>query len=194
VPGWHLQGDCAGLAALQDGPSTATHKLTIRSGIDLSNFTEEATQAIEDQLGLDKTQRRDVPHRPTGLRFDVKDTGKLDETTRTGRLLRRHDGGLFRARNWCRKKVHLIQTKGAPRDRLFRCSNQTISTQSRRRRPANMKSARCEFTDGIHKQKTKRTIETKQGPCCIQYEARVSIRGIAPVHPIRRVPPHLCRS
>ena len=36
----------------------------------------------EDQLGLDKGQRRDVQRRLTGLGFDIKATGKFDETTR----------------------------------------------------------------------------------------------------------------
>jgi peptidoglycan hydrolase-like protein with peptidoglycan-binding domain len=36
----------------------------------------------EDQLGLDKNQRRDVQRRLTGLGFDVKTTGKFDESTR----------------------------------------------------------------------------------------------------------------
>jgi peptidoglycan hydrolase-like protein with peptidoglycan-binding domain len=37
----------------------------------------------EDQLGLSKTQRRDVQRRLTGLGFDIKATGKFDEATRT---------------------------------------------------------------------------------------------------------------
>ena len=40
--------------------------------------TPEATQVTEDQLSLNKMQRR-----LTGLGFDVKDTGKFDESTRT---------------------------------------------------------------------------------------------------------------
>jgi len=36
----------------------------------------------EDQLGLDKSQRRDMQRRLTGLGFDVKATGKFDEATR----------------------------------------------------------------------------------------------------------------
>src|SRR5439155_8130501 len=69
--------------ASQDGPSTATRNLTSGSGIDPATFTEEATQVTEDQLGLNKSQRRDVQRRLTGLGFDIKDTGKFDETTRT---------------------------------------------------------------------------------------------------------------
>lgn len=37
----------------------------------------------EDQIGLDKGQRRDVQRRLTGLGFDVKVTGKFDDETRS---------------------------------------------------------------------------------------------------------------
>jgi hypothetical protein len=70
----------ARIAALQDGPSTATRNLT--TGIDPATFTEEADQIAEDQLGLDKTQRRDVQRRLSGIGFDTKATGKFDEATR----------------------------------------------------------------------------------------------------------------
>src|SRR5207244_6398817 len=46
------------IAALQDGPSNATRNLT--TGVDQAVFSDEATQVTEDQLGLDKNQRRDV--------------------------------------------------------------------------------------------------------------------------------------
>jgi hypothetical protein len=72
----------ARIAALQDGPSTATRNLTSGEGIDPSTFTQEASQTTEDQLGLNRNQRRDVQRRLTGLGFDVKATGKFDETTR----------------------------------------------------------------------------------------------------------------
>src|SRR5437660_2624370 len=72
----------ARIAALQDGPSNATRNLTTGSEIDPATFTEEATQITEDQLGLDKMQRRDVQRRLTGLGFDIKATGKFDEDTR----------------------------------------------------------------------------------------------------------------
>jgi hypothetical protein len=73
----------ARIASLQDGPSTATRNLTTGSGIDPQTFSEEASQTTEDQLGLDKSQRRDVQRRLTSLGFDVKANGKFDETTRT---------------------------------------------------------------------------------------------------------------
>jgi peptidoglycan hydrolase-like protein with peptidoglycan-binding domain len=70
----------ARIASLQDGPSTATRNLT--TGIDPATFTEEADQTAEDQLGLDKGQRRDVQRRLTGLGFDTKVNGRFDEQTR----------------------------------------------------------------------------------------------------------------
>jgi Caspase domain/Putative peptidoglycan binding domain len=70
------------IAALQDGPSNATRNLSTGTDIDQAVFSDEATQVTEDQLGLDKGQRRDVQRRLTGLGFDIKATGKFDETTR----------------------------------------------------------------------------------------------------------------
>jgi hypothetical protein len=70
----------ARIASLQDGPSTATRNLT--AAVDPATFTEEADQTAEDQIGLDKGQRRDVQRRLTGLGFDIRVTGKFDEATR----------------------------------------------------------------------------------------------------------------
>jgi len=72
----------ARIAALQDGPSNTTRNLT-SGAVDQAIFSDEATQVTEDQLGLSKTQRRDVQRRLTGLGFDTKATGKFDEATRT---------------------------------------------------------------------------------------------------------------
>jgi hypothetical protein len=71
----------ARIAELQNGPSTTTRNLT--TGIDPATFTETADQISEDQIGLDRNQRRDVQRRLTGLGFDVKASGKFDEATRT---------------------------------------------------------------------------------------------------------------
>jgi hypothetical protein len=71
----------ARIASLQDGPSTATRNLT--TGIDPATFNAEANQTTEDQIGLDKGQRRDVQRRLTGLGFDTKVNGKFDESTRS---------------------------------------------------------------------------------------------------------------
>ena len=70
----------ARIAELQNGPSTTTRNLT--TGIDPATFTSEADQTSEDQIGLDKNQRRDVQRRLNGLGFDTKVNGKFDEATR----------------------------------------------------------------------------------------------------------------
>ena len=70
----------ARIAALESGLSTTTRNLT--TGIDPLTFTEESSQTTEDQVGLDKGQRRDVQRRLTGLGFDTRITGKFDESTR----------------------------------------------------------------------------------------------------------------
>jgi len=70
----------ARIASLESGPSTTTRNLT--TGVDPGVFTEEANQTTEDQIGLEKGQRRDVQRRLNGLGFDTKVTGKFDEGTR----------------------------------------------------------------------------------------------------------------
>jgi uncharacterized caspase-like protein len=70
----------ARIASLENGPSTATRNLT--GNIDPATFTEQASQTTEDQIGLDKGQRRDVQRRLTGLGFDTKLTGVFDDPTR----------------------------------------------------------------------------------------------------------------
>ena len=70
----------ARIASLENGPSTTTRNLT--TGIDPATFTAEANQTTEDQISLDKGQRRDVQRRLNGLGFDTKVTGKFDEPTR----------------------------------------------------------------------------------------------------------------
>ena len=64
-----------------NGPSTATRNLT--AGVDPATFNADATQTTEDQIGLDKGQRRDVQRRLTGLGFDTKVSGKFDDDTRS---------------------------------------------------------------------------------------------------------------
>jgi uncharacterized caspase-like protein len=71
----------ARLAAIKSGPSTTTRNLN--GGVDPATFTDDATQLTEDQIGLDKGQRRDVQRRLTGLGFDTKVTGAFSEDTRT---------------------------------------------------------------------------------------------------------------
>jgi uncharacterized caspase-like protein len=71
----------ARIASLQDGPSTQTRNLT--AGVDPAVFSEQSNQTTEDQIGLEKGQRRDVQRRLNGLGFDTKVTGKFDEPTRS---------------------------------------------------------------------------------------------------------------
>jgi hypothetical protein len=52
------------------------------SAVDPATFTDDASQLTEDQIGLDKGQRRDVQRRLTGIGFDTKVTGKFDDDTR----------------------------------------------------------------------------------------------------------------
>lgn len=70
----------ARVASLESAPPAPTRNLT--TGVDPATFTEQANQTTEDQIGLDKGQRRDVQRRLTGLGFDTKVTGKFDEPTR----------------------------------------------------------------------------------------------------------------
>jgi hypothetical protein len=70
----------ARIAAIESGPSTTTRNLT--AGVEPATFTDEASQTTEDQIGLDKGQRRDVQRRLTGLGFDTKVTGQFDQNTR----------------------------------------------------------------------------------------------------------------
>src|ERR1700733_12084616 len=71
----------ARIASLENGPSTTTRNLT--TGVDPATFTEQADQTSEDQIGLDKGQRRDVQRRLTALGFDTSVNGKFDEATRS---------------------------------------------------------------------------------------------------------------
>src|SRR6266496_1810588 len=68
------------IASLENGPSTATRNLT--TCIDPATFTEQSNQTTEDQIGLEKGQRRDVQRRLNGLGFDTKVTGVFNEATR----------------------------------------------------------------------------------------------------------------
>ncbi|UPK31712.1 caspase family protein [Bradyrhizobium sp. 186] len=70
----------ARLAAIKSGPSTTTRNLN--AGVDPATFTDDATQLTEDQIGLDKGQRRDVQRRLTGLGFDTKVSGAFNDDTR----------------------------------------------------------------------------------------------------------------
>jgi len=53
------------------------------TSVDPATFNEQANQVTEDQIGLDKGQRRDVQRRLNGLGFDTRVSGKFDEETRS---------------------------------------------------------------------------------------------------------------
>jgi uncharacterized caspase-like protein len=64
----------------KDKDKDMTRNLT---AVDPATFTEESSQVTEDQIGLDRGQRRDVQRRLNGLGFDTKVTGKFDDETRS---------------------------------------------------------------------------------------------------------------
>jgi uncharacterized caspase-like protein len=71
------------IASLEQGGANkpdATRNLS--AGVDPAVFTDDATQLTEDQIGLDKGQRRDVQRRLNGLGFDTKVTGVFNQDTR----------------------------------------------------------------------------------------------------------------
>jgi hypothetical protein len=72
------------VASNNSSDNAQTRNLT---SVDPATFTEESNQVTEDQIGLEKGQRRDVQRRLNGLGFDTKVSGKFDEETRS--VLRR---------------------------------------------------------------------------------------------------------
>jgi uncharacterized caspase-like protein len=70
----------ARIASLENGPGTTTRNLSAL--VEPPTPTDEATQATEDRIGLNKTKRRAVQRRLTGLGFDTRVNGKFDEQTR----------------------------------------------------------------------------------------------------------------
>jgi Putative peptidoglycan binding domain len=71
--------DCS----LENGGTKDKNPTRNLTAVDPATFTEEAHQVTEDQIGLDRGQRRDVQRRLTGLGFDTKVTGKFDDETRS---------------------------------------------------------------------------------------------------------------
>src|SRR6201994_97182 len=65
--------------AKESGGKDMTRNL---AAVDPATFTDDASQLSEDQIGLDKGQRRDVQRRLNGLGFDNKVTGTLHDDTR----------------------------------------------------------------------------------------------------------------
>ncbi len=73
-------GILATAGAVKAGPSTTDRELSASAQpVSLT----EATQQTEDQIGLDKTARRDVQRRLTRLGFDTRVNGKFDDRTRS---------------------------------------------------------------------------------------------------------------
>ena len=64
------------------GSSTSNPQTRNLTSVDPATFNAESNQVTEDQIGLDKGQRRDVQRRLNGLGFDTKVNGKFDEATR----------------------------------------------------------------------------------------------------------------
>jgi len=75
------------IAALESGGSTETREKADMTrnltAVDPATFTEESSQLTEDQIGLDRGQRRDVQRRLTGLGFDTKVNGVFNDDTRS---------------------------------------------------------------------------------------------------------------
>lgn len=57
-------------------------KAHLSATVDPATFTEQANQATEDQLRLNRSQRREVQRRLNGLGFETKATGKFDDDAR----------------------------------------------------------------------------------------------------------------
>ncbi|WP_291846615.1 caspase family protein [Bradyrhizobium sp.] len=71
------------IASLESGAKDSNATRNLSKGIDPATFKDEADQTTEDQIGLDRGQRRDVQRRLTGLGFDTKITGQFDQSTRS---------------------------------------------------------------------------------------------------------------
>jgi hypothetical protein len=76
----------ARIASLGDSNSSGSNNTSPQTrnltSVDPATFNAESNQVTEDQIGLDKGQRRDVQRRLNGLGFDTKVNGKFDEATR----------------------------------------------------------------------------------------------------------------
>jgi peptidoglycan hydrolase-like protein with peptidoglycan-binding domain len=62
------------------GLSTTPRDTT--ASVETTSLTDEAGQQSEDQIGLNRTKRRDVQRRLTKLGFDTRANGKFDDATR----------------------------------------------------------------------------------------------------------------
>ena len=71
------------IASLGDPAASNAPQTRNLTSVDPATFNAESNQVTEDQIGLDKGQRRDVQRRLNGLGFDTKVSGKFDESTRS---------------------------------------------------------------------------------------------------------------
>src|ERR1700760_1265788 len=69
-------------AGLSETPREISAPADTVTSTDAVTPTDEATQQSEDQIGLNRTKRRDVQRGVTRLGFDTKATGKFDDATR----------------------------------------------------------------------------------------------------------------
>ena len=74
-----ILGILASANAAKAGLSTAPREL---ASVDTGSVSGEATQATEDQIGLNGITRREVQRRLSTLGFDTRVNGKFDESTR----------------------------------------------------------------------------------------------------------------
>jgi Caspase domain/Putative peptidoglycan binding domain len=72
----------ARIASLGEPAASNNPQTRNLTSVDPATFNADSNQVTEDQIGLDKGQRRDVQRRLNGLGFDTKVTGKFDEATR----------------------------------------------------------------------------------------------------------------
>ena len=80
ILGLSVLGILVSADAAKAGPSTTSRDVS--ASVDPAILTDEATQATEDLIGLDKGKRRDVQRRLTRLGFDTKINGRFDPPTR----------------------------------------------------------------------------------------------------------------
>src|ERR1700704_3089889 len=71
-------GILVGADAAKAGPSTTARD----TSVDPATFTDEASQATEDRLGLHQPKRRALQRRLTRLGFDARVNGRFDASTR----------------------------------------------------------------------------------------------------------------
>jgi peptidoglycan hydrolase-like protein with peptidoglycan-binding domain len=81
---WILALSLLGFLVSADGAKAglSTNTRELSASVEPVALTDEATQETEDQIGLDKSKRRNMQRGLTRLGFDTKVNGKFDEATR----------------------------------------------------------------------------------------------------------------